>query len=132
MLPSHRAPQPVQSLGSCLRSLVTFAHKSRWLPRDVDPMWLMSYSVKGEFQGQAIGFVPRDLLPADEQCEALFAALVSLNEPTWALAMRLKHRSGARWGVLIALPPAARHRVRAAPGGADPPSWSSSPAPIAR
>jgi hypothetical protein len=99
------APQTVQSLGSCLRSLVTFAHKSRWLPREIDPMWLVSYSLKGEFQGQAIGFVPRGSLPNDEQCAALFDGFVSLGEPTWGLAMRLKHRCGARWGELIALRP---------------------------
>jgi len=29
----------------------------------------------------------------------------ALDEPTWALAMRLKHRCGARWGELIALRP---------------------------
>lgn len=57
------APQTVQSLGSCMRSLVTFAHKSRWLPREVDPMWLVSYSLRADFQGEAAGFVPRDSLP---------------------------------------------------------------------
>lgn len=35
----------------------------------------------------------------------LFKALQDLGEPTWALAMRLKHRCGARWGELIALRP---------------------------
>ena len=100
------APQTVQSLGACMRSLVTFAHKSRWLPREVDPMWLVSYSSKGEFQGEAVGFVPDDSLPNDDQCAALFDAFASLGEPTWGLAMRLKHRSGLRWGELIALQPA--------------------------
>lgn len=33
------APATVQGVGSVLRSLVTFAHKSRRLPREVDPMW---------------------------------------------------------------------------------------------
>ncbi|MGH3032794.1 MAG: tyrosine-type recombinase/integrase [Gaiellaceae bacterium] len=99
------APQTAQSLGSCMRSLVTFAHKSRWLPRQVDPMWSVSYSAKAEFQGQAPGFVPRESLPSDEQCAALFDGLAALEEPTWALAMRLKHRSGVRWGELIALRP---------------------------
>ncbi len=99
------ARQTVQGLGSCMRSLVTFAHKSRWLPREVDPMWLVSYSIKGEFQGEAAGFVPREFLPSDAQCSALFDALVASSEPTWGLAMRLKHRSGVRWGELIALRP---------------------------
>jgi hypothetical protein len=46
------APSTVQNIGSCMRALVTFAHKSRWLPRDADPMWLVSYSLKAEFQGR--------------------------------------------------------------------------------
>ena len=50
------AAATVQSLGSCLRSLVTFAHKARWLPRDVDPMWGVGYSARAEHQGQAAGF----------------------------------------------------------------------------
>lgn len=99
------APQTVQSLGSCMRSLVTFAHKSRWLPREVDPMWLVSYSIKGDFQGEAAGFVPRDLLPNESQCSALFDALDQMGQPAWSLAMKLKHRSGVRWGELIALRP---------------------------
>ena len=64
------APQTVQALGSCMRSLVTFAHKSRWLPREVDPMWLVSYSTKGEFQGEATGFVPRDSIPSRAKSSA--------------------------------------------------------------
>ena len=99
------APQTTQSIGSCMRSLVTFAHKSRWLPSQVDPMWSVSYSAKAEFQGQAPGFVPRESLPSDEECAALFDGFVALGEPAWALAMRLKHRSGVRWGELIALRP---------------------------
>lgn len=101
----HLAPSTVQSLGSSMRSLVTFAQKSRWLPREVDPMWLVSYSMKGEFQGEACGFVPRHSLPSDDQCAALFDAFMALGEPVWAIAMRLKHRCGARWGELIALRP---------------------------
>ena len=99
------AAQTVQGLGSCMRSLVTFAHKSRWLPRQVDPMWSVSYSAKAEYQGQAPLFVRRELLPNDEQCAALFDAMAELGEPVWALAMRLKHRSGLRWGELVALQP---------------------------
>jgi integrase len=99
------APGSVQNVGATMRGLVTFAHKSRWLPRELDPMWLVSYSCKAEFQGQAIGFTPRDSLPTDEECFALFDAMAALGHEHWALAMRLKHRSGARFGELIALRP---------------------------
>lgn len=95
----------VQNVGSAMRSLVTFAFKNRWLTRDSDPMWLVRYSPTPDHQGEAIGFVERSSLPTDEQCEALFQALVEHGHPTWALAMRLKHRSGVRWGELIALRP---------------------------
>lgn len=89
---SGLAPSTVPSIGSCLRSLVTFAHKSRWLPREVDPMWHVSYSLKPEFQGQSVGFIPRASLPSEEHCQALFTAMAELGGDTWALAMRLKHR----------------------------------------
>jgi integrase len=62
-------------------------------------------SAEAEFQSQAPGFVPRESLPNDEKCAALFDGFVALGEPAWALAMRLKHRSGVRWGELIALRP---------------------------
>ena len=55
--------------------------------------------------GQAIGFIPRSSLPTDDECDRLFKALDAADQPTWALAMRLKHRSGLRWGELIALRP---------------------------
>lgn len=99
------APATVQNLGATMRALVTFAHKNRWLPRDLDPMWKVSYSIKAEFQSQAIGFVPRTSLPTDAECGALFDQLTALGHEQWALAMRLKHRSGVRWGELIALRP---------------------------
>lgn len=99
------APATLQGLGSCLRSLVTYAHKARWLPREADPMWQVGYSARAVHQGQAIGFIPQDHLPNDEQCSALFAVLQDQGEGTWSLAMRLKHRSGLRWGELIALRP---------------------------
>lgn len=35
----------------------------------------------------------------------MFKALDAAGHPDWALAMRLKHRSGLRWGELIALRP---------------------------
>jgi integrase len=112
---SRLAPATVQNLGSCLRSLVTVADKSRWLGREVDPMWRVSYSSKAEHQGQVNGLIPRDALPNDKQCEALFEAFTQLGEPAWAMGMRLASRSGLRWGELIALRPCdidfAPHRV---------------------
>ncbi|MCC5954433.1 MAG: site-specific integrase [Acidimicrobiia bacterium] len=106
----HRAraklsPSTVQNVGSAMRALVTFAMKNRWLTREADPMWLVSYSAKVEDQGQILGFIPRSVLPTDEDCARLFKALVEHGHPGWALAMRLKHRCGARWGELIALRP---------------------------
>jgi integrase len=110
-----RATATVQNIGSAMRSLVTFAHKSRWLARDVDPMWHVAYSAKADHQGQAVGFIPRATLPNDTQCADLFAAFGHLGEPAWGLGMRLAHRSGLRWGELIALRPTdidlAPHRV---------------------
>jgi hypothetical protein len=108
-----RAPATVQNIGSTMRSLVTFAYKHRWLSRDDDPMWRVSYSPQPQHQGQVVGYIPRDSLPTDEQCNALFAALTADGHASWALAMRLKHRSGLRWGELICLA-AARYRRRTA------------------
>lgn len=99
------APATVQNVGAAMRALVTFALKNRWLTREADPMWLVSYSAKAEHQGQAVGFITRSSLPTDEECERLFKALDDQVHPQWALAMRLKHRCGARWGELIALRP---------------------------
>jgi hypothetical protein len=59
---ARRAPATVQNVGACLRALVTFAHKARWLPRELDPMWHVAYSPKPEQQGQAVGFIARDTL----------------------------------------------------------------------
>jgi integrase len=99
------APATVQNVGACMRALVTFAYKNRWLARESDPMWLVRYSAHPDVQGQAVGFIPRASLPTDQDCQRFFDALESLDQPVWALAMRLKHRSGARWGELIALRP---------------------------
>lgn len=89
-------PSTVQNVGSAMRALVTFAFKNRWIPREADPMWLVRYSPTAEVQGQAIGFIPRSSLPTDEECNRLFKALDAAEQPTWSLAMRLKHRSGLR------------------------------------
>jgi integrase len=97
------APSTVQNVGAAMRSLVTFAFKNRWLPREADPMWLVRYSPRAEIQGEAIGHITRSSLPTDRQCAALFAALESAGHHQWAVAMNLKHRSGVRWGELIAL-----------------------------
>lgn len=99
------APATVQNLGAAMRALVTFAFKNRWLPREADPLWKVQCTPKPEHQGEASGFIPRDDLPTDEQCAALFEALADQGHPDWALAMRLKHRSGLRWSELIALRP---------------------------
>lgn len=99
------AQSTVQNVGSAMRSIVTFAFKNRWLAKEQDPMWLVRYSPTPEQQGQAVGFVERTSLPTDEQCQQLFQALEDQGHPTWAVAMRLKHRSGVRWGELIALRP---------------------------
>ena len=99
------APSTVQNVGSAMRAMVTFAFKNRWIPREADPMWMVRYSPSAEVQGQAIGFIPRSSLPTDEECSRLFKELGEAAHPTWALAMRLKHRSGLRWGELIALRP---------------------------
>jgi integrase len=99
------APSTVQNVGAAMRALVTFAHKNRWLAREADPMWLVRYSPRAEVQGETIGFIPRSSLPTDEECTRLFKSLDAAGHPDWALAMRLKHRSGLRWGELIALRP---------------------------
>lgn len=99
------APSTVQNVGSAMRAMVTFAFKNRWIPREADPMWMVRYSPTAEVQGQVIGFIPRSSLPTDDECNRLFKALDEAEHPTWALAMRLKHRSGLRWGELIALRP---------------------------
>jgi integrase len=99
------APSTVQNLGAAMRAMVTFAFKNRWIPREADPMWMVRYSPSAEVQGQAIGFIPRSSLPTDDECNRMFDALAEAGHPTWALAMRLKHRSGLRWGELIALRP---------------------------
>ena len=99
------APSTVQNVGSAMRAMVTFAFKNRWIPREADPMWMVRYSPSAEVQGQAIGYIPRSSLPTDKECNRLFKALDEAEHPTWALAMRLKHRSGLRWGELIALRP---------------------------
>ena len=64
---------------------------------------MVRYSQRATIQGAHAVYVPRAALPTDEECNALFAAMEKLGAPRWALAMRLKHRSGLRWGELIAL-----------------------------
>lgn len=68
-------------------------------------MWLVRYSPTPEEQGQALGFVARASLPTDDDCRQMFDALEATGHHQWALAMALKHRSGVRWGELIALRP---------------------------
>jgi integrase len=42
-------------------------------------------------------------LPTDEHCAALFEAMEGFGHRRWAIAMRLCHRAGLRWGELVAL-----------------------------
>lgn len=99
-----RSTALVQDVGATMRALVTHARRLRWLgPQSDDPMWMVSYSKRASVQGAGAVYVPRNTLPTDEQCDALFAAMVANGEPVWALAMRLAHRSGLRWGELTAL-----------------------------
>lgn len=96
----------VQDIGAAMRGLVTYARRLRWLTaQSDDPMWLVSYSKKASVQGEHVVFIPRATLPTDEQCAELFAAMEELGYRRWATAMRLKHRSGLRWGELIVLRP---------------------------
>ena len=94
----------VQDVGSAMRALVTYARRLRWLTaRDDDPMWLVSYSTKATRQGETATFIPRSTLPTDQQCADLFTAMAEQGNRRWALAMRLVHRSGLRWGELTGL-----------------------------
>lgn len=94
----------VQDVGGAMRGLVTHARRLRWLTaQSEDPMWMVRYSKRGTIQGEHVIYVPRSSLPTDEQCDALFSAMEETGEPRWALAMRLKHRAGLRWGELAAL-----------------------------
>jgi integrase len=97
----------VQDVGAVMRALVTHARRLRWLTsQSEDPMWMVHYSKSAAVQGNTALYVARASLPTDEQCEALFRALEQMGEHRWALAMRLAHRSGLRWGELIGLQPA--------------------------
>ena len=94
----------VQDVGAVMRALVTHARRLRWLTaQSEDPMWMVRYAKAPSVQGAASVYVPRSALPTDEQCAALFDAMERLGHHRWAVAMRLAHRSGLRWGELIAL-----------------------------
>lgn len=99
-----RSPALVQDVGATMRSLVSHARRLRWLgPQSDDPMWMVSYSKRSSHQGASSLFIPRSSLPTDTQCNDLFEAMAANDQPAWALAMQLKHRSGLRWGELTAL-----------------------------
>lgn len=99
-----RSPALVQDVGATMRALVSHARRLRWLgPQSDDPMWMVSYSKRSTIQGASAMYIPRASLPTDAECIDLFEAMVANEEATWALAMRLKHRSGLRWGELTAL-----------------------------
>jgi integrase len=94
----------VQDVGAAMRGLVTHARRLRWLTRQSeDPMWMVRYAKTASVQAAASVYVPRGSLPTDEQCAALFDAMEALGHMRWAIAMRLAHRAGLRWGELIAL-----------------------------
>lgn len=96
----------VQDVGSAMRALVTHARRLRWLTvQSQDPMWMVRYAKSASIQGAASIYVPRAGLPTDDQCRALFDAMEAQGQGPWATAMRLTHRSGLRWGELIALQP---------------------------
>jgi integrase len=101
---SGASDSTVQDVGAVLRALVTHARRLRWLTsQSEDPMWMVRYSKTAAVQGNTALYVPRSSLPTDEECAELFATLEELDQPRWALGMRLAHRSGVRWGELIAL-----------------------------
>ena len=94
----------VQDVGSAMRALVTHGRRLRWLTaQSQDPMWMVRYAKTAAVQGAPSIYVPRASLPIDEQCDALFDAMEAQGHRRWATAMRLTHRSGLRWGELIAL-----------------------------
>jgi integrase len=94
----------VQDVGAVMRALVTHARRLRWLTAQSEsPMWMVRYAQTATIQGAASIYMPRSSLPTDEQCAALFAAIEGLGHRRWAIAMRLCHRAGLRWGELIAL-----------------------------
>jgi integrase len=94
----------VQDVGSAMRALVTHARRLRWLTaQSQDPMWMVRYAKTASVQGAASIYVPRSSLATDEQCRSLFEAMEAQGHARWATAMRLTHRSGVRWGELIAL-----------------------------
>jgi integrase len=101
-----RSNSLVQDVGAAMRSLVTHARRLRWFTsQSEDPMWMVSYSKRGTIQGVHDLHVARNALPTDEQCADLFRSMQEAGEHRWALAMRLKHRTGVRWGELVALRP---------------------------
>jgi len=94
----------VQDVGGAMRALVTHARRLRWLTaQSEDPLWTVRYAKRSTVQGAAAVYVPRSSLPTDEDCIRLFDALEDLGHAQWATAMRLAHRSGVRWGELVAL-----------------------------
>jgi integrase len=96
----------VQDVGTVMRALVTHARRLRWLTaQSENPMSMVRYAKAASIQGAASVYVPRSSLPTDEQCAALFQAMEGLGHRRLAIAMRLCHRAGLRWGELIALQP---------------------------
>ena len=94
----------VQDVGAVMRALVTHARRLRWLTvQSEDPIWMVRYAKPATVQGATSVYVPRSSLPTDEQCATLFEAMEARGRRRWAIAMRLTHRAGLRWGELVAL-----------------------------
>ena len=95
----------VQDVGAVMRALVTHARRLRWLTaQSEDPMWMVRYAKTTTIQGATPVYVPRSSLPTNEQCATLFVeAMAGFGHRRWAIAMRLCHRAGLRWGELVAL-----------------------------
>jgi integrase len=94
----------VQDVGATMRALVTHGRRLRWLTAQSEsPLWMVRYAKTATIQGATSVYVPRSSLPTDEQCTALFDAMDGIGHRRSAIAMRLCHPAGLRWGELIAL-----------------------------
>lgn len=95
----------VQNIGSCMRAMVTFAHKNGWMPRIENPMAGVSYSRRSHRHGHNVNFIPRDTLPELDDIEAMVKGFMAIGEPRLALLVNLARCSGLRYGELLALRP---------------------------
>lgn len=96
----------IQNVGSCMRSMISFAHASYWLGKGEDPMFKVAYQEKAKYQGESVHYVPRNTVPSLEQVQDLCEAGRSIDQERLALMWELKSFCGARWAEIIALRPA--------------------------